>query len=371
MQSKSAFRIGFAATAIAAFAATGAIGACSDGGAFSEVGPDAGAGGTLGQDARTADPDGGNPMSTMRLAHLAPEVGPIDFCYQAARTGSFVGPVLSGGSRAPKPPAMDAEGGADAALGPNNDASADAASDASAGVASASYRSVSKYLNLEAAGPITMAIVAAGSPTCANAIVTGTVTLDPGKLSTVVITGAGKGSVTGTDDGGADAASDAGATSDASPLEISAFTDDRTTASDKMRVRVIHAALGTSSVASAGALGVRVTTTGSVTTVLTDRVEPRRASSPSQGIPVDGLGYATAAPMPPPTSITIGPASTDGGADAGFEPWQSAKAIDLDLRGGSLHTAFVLTGDRTSSFEVVWCADTTTTADQTTCIVVP
>jgi hypothetical protein len=342
------FRTGFLLfVALAAVASA----SCSESAAVSDLGlTDAGGGSPLAQDARTTEHDAESPMSTMRLAHLAPELGRIDFCYQAAHSGSFVGPVL-GGAAPPKTAtdaAVDGEAGALGSFAPPDaalEAAADAAVDATtSSFESASYRTVSKYLNLDAAGPITIAIVEAGAKSCANALVTGTVTLDPGKLSTVALFSK---------------PADAGA-----KLAIGSFTDDRATTPDEIRVRVIHAALGRTTVASSGPLGVRIV--GAKATVLTDRVEPYKASTPSQAVTVDALGYVTAAPVPPPASIAIGPASTDGGADAGFEPWQSHEK-DLDLRGGSLHTAFVLTGATDDGFEVVWCADTTTSGDQTTC----
>ena len=162
---------------------------------------------------------------------------------------------------------------------------------------------------------MTIAIVEGGATSCASPIATGDVTLDPGKLSTVAV-------FSRPGDGGAPA------------LEVAAFTDDRTTAGDTIRVRVIHAALGTSYAQPEGALAARAS--AAKTTVLTDRVEPRRAATESEAVQVDALGYVTAPPIPPPASIAIGAALTDGGADAGFEPWLS-KADDLGLSGGSLH----------------------------------
>jgi hypothetical protein len=310
----------------------------------------------IGLDAHPNDNDAESPMSTMRLAHLAPHLGPVDFCYQAARTGTFIGPVLNG-TAAPKD-----DGGGDAEAGlPTGTLDASALLDANTpgveagALPSATYRTVTKYLNLEAAGPITLSIVEGGSRSCANAIATADVTLDPGKLSTVAL-------FSKRGDGGVNS------------VEVVSFTDDRTTDGAKIRVRVIHAALGktgTFAIAPAGPLAARVVS-ATKATVLTDRVEPRKVSTASQAIPVDALGYTTADPVSPPASIAIGPAATDGGADAGFETWQS-KSKDLDLRGDSLHTAFILSGENLSSpnagddFEVLWCADTTTTGDQSAC----
>lgn len=288
-------------------------------------------------------PDAAAPMSTMRLAHLAEDLGPVDFCYQAARTGSSIGPVFRG----PSAPANDA-GDAEVEAGVDATAPLDAGDDAEAGAARVlTYRGVSKYLTLAATGTLTISVVPAGATSCASPLATGDVTLDPGKLATVVLFG-------GHDGDGGGAAS------------LVAFTDDRTTKDDEARVRVVHGALGSPSRAAAGPLAVRIV--AAQTTGIAERVDPRSVSSPSQGIPVDALGYATIPPVPAPNAIAIGSAAVDGGADAGVAPWQSADT-DLDLRGGSLHTAFVVQADPIG-FEVVWCADTTTTGDGTACTVV-
>lgn len=332
------------ASAFAAFVA------CSDEEAASSLEePDSGPLPPIRAGAKTNTPDGSVvTASTMRIAHLAAESGPIDFCYQVASSGTFVGPVL-GGPGLPPPTAVDAsddasdaEADADAAL---DAGAADADADAGTGeLPNVPYGTVTKYLVLQAAGPITLAILPGGANSCANPIAKGDITLDPGKLSTVAL-------FSRIADGGV-------------ALEVAGFTDDRTTESDKIRVRVIHGALGTRTEAPSGLLAVRAN--GSKTTVLADRVEPRRAASISEPVFVDGLGYVTAAPIPPPTTLSIGPAATDGGADAGFDPWIS-KPADLALTGGSLHTAFVLPGSSGARFSVLWCADTTTEGSRTTC----
>lgn len=344
---------------LAAVLAPAVVTSCDDEGGSRDLGfRGDGGGAPMLQDAQAGDAQASGPMSTMRIAHLAPGIGPIDFCYQGAKKGVFVGPVL-GGAGAPGPvdggDAGDASDLADDVPSDDLDAAApdaDADPDASApeSLRSASFRTVSKYLVLQAAGPITIAILPAGARSCANALLTADVTLDPGKLFTVALFGRHA-------DGGV-------------ALELGAFTDDRTTEPDMLRARVIHAALGTADAPGTGPLAVRAVATK--TTVLADRVEPRRAATASHAVTVDGLGYVTAPPVPPPASIAIGPAS---GADAGFAPWQS-QSTDLDLRGGSLHTAFVLTNatDATeateATFEVLWCADTTTSGDRTTCTLI-
>jgi hypothetical protein len=253
--------------------------------------------------------DGGPSLGTLRLAHLAPELGSIDFCY-APPTGSYVGPVLH----------------------------------------EVAYATVTKYVTLEATGTITIGIVRAGATTCTNPIAEGVVTLDPGKLVTIALFGsppfALDGGVEAGDAGGAGDTSDAGDASgggDSGAPPILAFVDDRETRADHARVRMIHAS-------TAGPLVVRA-----ASTLVADQLEPHRASAASQAVPVDELGFASIVPVPPPASIAIEPAG-----------WASAP-IDLDLRGDSLHTGFVLDGPD-GGFEVLWCADKTTTAELTACI---
>jgi hypothetical protein len=270
----------------------------------------------------------------MRFAHLAPAIGAIDFCYRDAKTSSFVGPVLGGGGATDAgPSASDAGEDADAA---GEDAGvADAAPVIDDGGApSIAFRGVSTYQTLEAAGPLTIGIVAGGASSCAERILEQDVTLDTGKLSTVVLLG-----TPGADGGDA--------------LAIVAFTDDRETIADKARVRVVNAAAGAEAIA-ARALGAQEV-------VLADEVLPRHAATASVATSVDALGYATVSPVPPPAAIALGPAK-----DAGGPTWQSG-TTDLGIVGGSLHTAFVLAG---SPYAVLWCTDTSTSGARTTCALV-
>jgi hypothetical protein len=321
--------------------AVGQVAACGEGGDASGIEQNEGGGSGSLPDASVGTGGGGGASTTVRVANLAPGLGEIDVCYRLARTGTFEGPILGGAASAPR----DADADGDAGEGPDDedlDAGEDADADAAADATSVGYRSVSRYLSLRASGSMTIAIVPAGSRSCGGALVSGDVTLDPGKLSTLAVLGQADG--------------DAGA-----ELGVTAYTDDRDTKEQKARVRVIHAAIG----AAPTAIAVRAV--AAQITLLADRVEPRRASVPSQIVPVDDLGYAEIAPVPPPTSLAIGAA---GGtpADAAPEPWESAPT-NLDLRGGSLHTAFVLLGDG-APFEVLWCADTSTAGDRTACTLV-
>ncbi len=289
-------------------------------------GPACGSGGLAGDfsetDAQTQPPlpeggptgdDGGAPTTTVRIAHLASELGAVDFCWRPVNTGTFEGPVLGG--------AM-----------PMSDAGADADADAEAGAPPRSglvFGTVSTYQTLAGSGAITIAIVRRDAGACSNPLVTGDVTLDAGKLATVVVLGR-KG--------------DAGAAS----LGVVAFTDDRTTTADEARVRLVHAA-------SAGTLSVRASSGTTVT--LADELLPRHVAS------MLPLGYATVTPVPPPASLAITETAPLG--DASAATWQSSPG-DLGLAGGSLHTGFVLDGEG-APFEVLWCTDTSTTADRTTC----
>jgi len=277
-----------------------------------------------------------------------------------AKTSSFQGPVLGGGvgggdEDGGSPDDASADGGdagtgddADAGLA---DASAGDAEGADGGAPAVVYRTVSRYLTLQASGPLTIALVAPGSTSCATPLFTADVTIDPGKLSTVAIVG-------GSDGDGGNAA-----------LSLVAFIDDRMTLPGEARVRMIHAALGTGARAGAGALAVRAAAAQTMT--IADRIEPKSAASPSASVPVDSLGYATIAPVPSPAQLAVGAAAStpSSGADASVDSWVS-QAGELGLRGGSLHTGFVLTGEGNQSFEVLWCTDTSTSGTFATCVLV-
>ena len=326
--------------------------ACGESGGESGGATNDGGGGTLGlPDAAVGPSDGEAPGTTMRLAHVASTLGLVDFCYRMANTSSFEGPVLGGGLGGVGRDGAADDGG-DAGTGGDLDASAaDDGGDAGApdgGAASVGYRTVSRYLTLQAAGPLTIALVAPGATSCATPLFTADVTLDPGKLATVAIVG--------------------GPAADGGDPELSlvAFIDDRMTVPSKARVRMIHAALGTAARAPAGALAVRASAAQTVT--IAERVEPKKAAAPSESVPVDSLGYATIAPVPSPAQLAVGPApnTPPAGADVSLDSWVSL-AGELRLVGASLHTGFVLSGDGNQPFEVLWCTDTSTSGDRTTC----
>ena len=342
--------------------------ACGGDGGSGSNQPGDGDGGTgLLPDAAVAPSDAQSAATTMRLAHLAPDLGRVDFCYRSANTSSFEGPVLGDGLGSTPRPSSDAaagggeggdsgdEGGSgandllDATLG---DGGADDDGGADGGAPSVGYRTVSRYLTLDASGPLTIALIAPGATSCATPLFTADVTLDPGKLSTVAVVG-----LSDTDASG-------------SALSLVAFTDDRETVPAMTRVRMIHAALGgPGGRAASGALSVRAASSQTVT--VADHVDPRKAGAPSAVVPVDSLGYATLAPVPSPAELAVGAADMTGPptTDASSDSWVS-QASELDLNGSTLHTGFVLTGGDQQPYEVLWCTDTSTTGDLTTCTLV-
>jgi hypothetical protein len=264
----------------------------------------------------------------------ASDAGASDAGADAAGGGTLDGGTLDGGTL---------DGGAlDAAA---LDASADA------GAAAIDFRTVSRYLTLDAAGPLTITLVAPGSTSCTTPLLSADVTLDPGKLATVAIVGHP------SDDGGAGS------------LGLVAFIDDRTVAPSTARVRMINAALGAAGADAATdaptALAVRAV--GAQTLTLAEHVEPRRAGSPSSNVPVDSLGYATVVPVPSPARLAVG-AAADTKSDAAIDSWVS-EAGELGLVGSSLHTGFVLSSSL-GPYEVLWCTDTSTSGDHTTCALV-
>ena len=352
MAFRNRFRFVFLIAALASGAAYAL--ACSDGAGSGSNGGNDGDGGPSGlSDAAVGPTDAAAPATTMRLAHVAEDLGPVDFCYRMAKTSSFEGPVLGRGLGGLEPSdAGHTDGGDASPAGDAPDAGDDAAAgDAGAdgGTARVGYRTVSRYLTLAASGPLTIALVAPGSTSCATPLFTADVTLDPGKLSTVAIVGR--------------KAADAGD----GALALVAFIDDRMTVPAKARVRMIHAALGTETRAPAGALSVRAS--GFQTVTLAESLEPKKAASPSAKVPVDSLGYATTEPVPSPAQLAVGAAASPMASDASSGSWVS-QAGSLDLRGGSLHTGFVLSGGDEQPFEVLWCTDTSTTGDVTTCALV-
>ena len=168
MASRNRFRVFFLIASLASGAAYAL--ACSDGGGSGSDGGADGDGGPSGRpDAAVGPTDAAAPATTMRLAHLAEDLGPVDFCYRMAKTSSFEGPVLGGGLGELKPGDAGAMDGGDASIGGDpldaSDGDEGGADDAGAdgGAPRVGYRTVSRYLTLAASGPLTIALVAPGS----------------------------------------------------------------------------------------------------------------------------------------------------------------------------------------------------------------
>lgn len=287
--------------------------------------------------------------TTMRFAQLAPRLGPIDLCYQVARSGIFEGPILNGGVGSSKRDAGAAhDGDADASDDdPDGSIPYEDAGDEDSGRAAPSvpYRGVSRYFTIKATGTLTIAIVEPGSTTCKDPLLLADVTLDPGKLSTLAIFGGPNG--------------DAGTTQ----LSLVAFTDNPQPSEDKARVRLVHAALDDEQDAGL-ASPLYVTLLGPVQTTIAERLDPRSTTSASSEVPVDDLGYASISPVTLPSAFFVREA--DGGApNRAPNPWTSEFA-GLDLTASSIHTGFVLPGED-RRYEVLWCDDVTANDDVTTC----
>lgn len=276
------------------------------------------------------------PSGTLRLVHAAVGLPAIDFCTRSGPQDLFDGPVL--GRDRPR------DGGTDARMSdsaPNvDDAQAsDSASDADASSITDAYvdagavtgvapASASQYVSVTGSGTLEVAIVPAGTGSCGQPLATGQVTLEPGRLKTVIVFGLPQ---------------DAGRTAG-----ITAFDDTPDVIPNRAKLRLIYAAVGPAPRLTATLYSTLTTTLGTL-----DPLAPLRPDT--DGSLVDGLGYANVDPRPPPTTL-------------GFREAQSATATqpaDLGLTGGSVHTGFILpTQDGTS---LLYCNDVSTDGPRTQC----
>jgi hypothetical protein len=365
---------------LAAVAAPGAMGGCIGQGAS----PDASADQSVavpGPDASFEDGENDastNITSAMRLANMSPDLGPVDFCWRVTGSGAFTGPVLGGSIDAGAPPATDGAGedgafdagdvadsadgaietaDADGAAEPeaSDDASALAdASDATTDAADATldgggvttdaggarmtdggaiqhvgFGQASDVETLPAIGTLDIALVAPYQLSCTAPRFVGRVTLDPGKVATVVIMGL--------------------KTTDAprgSALQLKAFTDEPP--GETAHVRIIHAALGSGSDGTAPPLSVQA---GNV--LIAPEVDPGDAAATSASPAVDTLGYAPAPAFSSPAPIELG--TLDDAGDASARTW-TTPFFDLGILPGTSHTGFVVSLGR-GALGVVWCGD--------------
>ncbi len=307
--------------------------------------------------------DAEEPSGAMRIAHMAPRLGTVDFCYRPAGDARFVGPVLTGSSDAGAAPdaqsdassadAADAGPIVDAGLDVRDAAPSDAGLDARADVASEAGDAapgdpplapftVTTYAGVKGAGTFELAIVAAGAGTCQHPLRTGQVTLDPGKLTTVVL------SERAVADGGP-------------PLVLLSLTDNPVVTGDRARVRVVHAALGTPQQAALDDLSVSVA--GGTNPVVAAVVSPGGVTRARIGGPiVDPFGYADVPPVAPLAALRVSELR-EGGVT-----WTSA-FVDPGLSAAAIQTAYVAQSG--AGLVVVLCDDKATVGRRTSCRSLP
>ncbi len=339
-----------ASTALAGGCSGGKAGGAADASADSygvKVTGDGAAGDGEGEEGDSAPP----AQTTMRLAHASPDLGPVDFCWRQTGAASFTGPVL-GGDLPPEGGSPGGDAGPDGAAEAGSLDAADVPTDAADGAPEASmpmppdagtpgdlvFGTMSPDVLLPSAGTFDIAVVAAGQTSCATRRLAGTVTLDAGKRATVVLMGL--------------AAADSGADA----LGVVAFTDapiDPQTA----RVRMIHAALGAAGQPATGPLFVNAGNT-----TIAAEVDPRMTGAPSTTPEVDALGYATLAPLEPPTPLQLG---TLG--DVLSSTWTTAGS-DLAVQAGTSHTGIIVTVGQ-DALGIAWCGDAPTNRGPATCAV--
>lgn len=303
------------------------------------------------RDASTNPTEAGARLGTLRVVHAAGGLPALDFCTRAGPQDLYAGPVLGGGRQR--------DGGAAPEAGFPDDAESPDASDAArapdAAVVGISYLTASQYVSVEGSGTVEIALVAAGSGSCAQPLAVGAITLEPGKLKTAVVHLTESPSPL-------DASPDASPDADSPDADIdggggypkagvTAFDDAADVAPNRATLRVISASAGGATL-TATLYATRTMTLGTLAPLSALRTAPDAAT-------VDALGYASVDPGPPPTTLGLRAEGAPSGS-------LSAPA-DLGLTGGSLHTAFVVrSGDKS---ELLYCNDVSTVGPRTQCFV--
>ncbi len=303
----------------------------------------------LPRDASQVPTEAGARVGTLRVVHAAVGLPALDFCTRTGPQDLYAGPVLGGGRArdgGPAPDAADADA-VDAQTPDASDAAANAPDAAAVGV---SYLTASQYVSVEGSGTVEIAMVAAGSGSCAQPLAVGAITLEPGKLKTALVHLTGP--AQGADAGPADAKADTGdAARERTLASVTAFDDAPDVSPNRATLRLIYASAGGKSLL-ATLYATRTTTLGTLAPLAALRAEADAA-------PVDTLGYASVEPGPPPTTLGL---REEGAAS----PSLSALA-DLGLTGGSLHTAFVVRDGEKN--EILYCNDVNTVGPRTQCFV--
>lgn len=305
--------------------------------------------------------------------------------------------------------------GGDGRAGSELDGATDAATDAvtlpDAGerVGGVLFSQVSSYLTVAGAGTFDVAIVLGGSPSCLThqPLLVQRLTLDAGKLSTLVvrsapvapIVDAGPTDATvprdaaradatkpdATPDATVDArppvdASRDGANGDASDLDASApslsilvLTDEPAVSTALSRARFFNATTASSTSGDGGIIGaLRVSAVENLATVpLASDVPVNQVSLANPSDPsVDTLGYWQGAPLVSSTPINLrvsqatgATSASDAGTDAdgggtGPPSWTFGSTTSFDLtQARSNHTGFFV-GNPGPSLNLIWCDDT-------------
>jgi hypothetical protein len=374
------------AALLAPCAAAIPAGGCTNQGAAADAGGD----GTVvmaGGDSSTedAESDGSGVLSsTMRLANMSPDLGPVDFCWRVAGSGSFTGPVIAtpldagvgagpqdaaeageAGVEAESPDATSEDAAEDAAPDGPVEGAVDSASDASLETAAPSpdggettdgatvsveagvpvqvaFGAMTAFVELPAIGTLDIALVSPGQLSCNGPAFIGHVTLDPGTPATVAVMGLL----------GADAGS-------ASALVMKSFTEEPTSAQG-VQVRFVHAALGwPGGDGPAPPLAVQA---GSA--LLVPELDPTDVPAPSVSPPIDSLGYVTA-----PTFDAPAPLELSSLGDASPRTWTTS-FFSLGLVPGTSHTAFVVSLGQ-GALGIAWCGGSQSVELPGSCVLQP
>ncbi len=307
------------------------FGACSgaDGDASSFVGGTSPTGGAFADSGQSFDA-AFSTATQVRLVHLSDSSSPIDFCYRAIGTTDFSGPVLAETS-------LSADAGPVDSGAPLDGGSSDSAVDGAApivkvptlGASALAHLSASPIISLPTPGTLELAIVNGEHPTCNSPLVSATLTLDAGKTAWIALVG---------EDGG-----DGGVSS----LSVKRLIVDTRPDDMHARIRVMHAAT-----AQPGPIDVSVTS--ELTTALATGIVRFATTLTSRSPALDSLGYATIAPVSPPTMFLIAPSDLDAG-DGDSGAWWASAFTDLGLTAGSVHTAFVASNG--TALSVLSCSE--------------
>jgi hypothetical protein len=366
------------------FAASLSVGACSGSGLPLSSGlPDAAFPISGDGESPSDATDGDSNLSTsMRIANLAPWLGPIDLCVLAPGSGTFMGPLISpsavpdasfGGDDGldldasssedssldvsffdVEPDAVPLDGGledvmVDSAIpdAGTSDVEVGAEDAGAAGIGLAPF-AMTRYFELKSAGTFEIAILLAGRGSCTAPYLTQKVTLDPGKKTTIVL---GLSSSPANYYRDAQVASVDGQAPSGSLLGLLSFIDEPSLPSTSARTRFINLTAAQNPAALGEAVSVGVLDSAAKLWPLALDVDPGSAASPSSDPPVvDTLGYHLGPALHGLMSFRIAPQG-DGAATS----WTSAEA-ELDLSASSVHTGFIVNG-LLKGFEMLWCDD--------------